>query len=339
MTAPTTDRPWDPGAIIALSSNYWQSCALHAGIALEVFTTVGTRTVTAEEAAEQLGAEARSLTMLLNALVAMRFLERRNGAYANTDASATFLSKESEQYIGHIVMHHHHLVEGWSRLDQAVRTNRPVRGRTAPQADDAWNESFLLGMLNLARQIAPRVAAEVDLASRRRLLDLGGATGIYAIHFCQQNPGLRATVFDRPTSRRFAETTISRFELQDRITFAAGDFTTDTLTGTYDVAWLSHILHSEGPAECRRLLKKVAAVLEPGGRILIHDFLLNDTKDGPLFPALFSLNMLLGTAGGQAYSESDIGDMLREAGATAVERLPFTAPNDSGIIAASFGHG
>ena len=80
------------------------------------------------------------------------------------------------------------------------------------------------------------------------------------------------------------------------------------------------------------ILKKTVAVLEPEGMILIHDFLLSDSMDGPLFPALFSLNMLLGTSSGQSYSEEQIADMLSRAGVKNIRRIPFESPNDSGIM-------
>jgi hypothetical protein len=72
--------------------------------------------------------------------------------------------------------------------------------------------------------------------------------------------------------------------------------------------------------------------MEPGASIVIHDFILDDSMAGPLFPALFSLNMLLGTESGQSYSESQIRDMLSAAGVKNIRRLAIQSPNDSGII-------
>ena len=77
------------------------------------------------------------------------------------------------------------------------------------------------------------------------------------------------------------------------------------------------------------------AALKPGGMVLIHDFLLNDNLDGPLFPALFSLNMLQGTEGGQAYSRGQVEAMLMAAGFTDVTAVAIESPNDSGIVAAA----
>ena len=66
--------------------------------------------------------------------------------------------------------------------------------------------------------------------------------------------------------------------------------------------------------------------------ILIHDFILEDSKDRPLFPAVFSLNMLLNTERGQSYSEGEIRGMLEAAGVSQIKRLGFRGPNDSSVM-------
>jgi predicted O-methyltransferase YrrM len=190
-----------------------------------------------------------------------------------------------------------------------------------------------MGMFNLAMNIAPRVADQIDLDGRRHFLDLGGGPGTYAIHFCLANPQLRATIYDLPTTEPFALQTIGRFNLLDRIQFVPGNYMEEEIKGSYDVAWLSQVLHGEGPDDCKKMIQKAVSVLEPGGLILIHDFILNDDLASPLSPALFSLNMLVNTPDGQAYSEGQISSMLADAGVKNIERLPFNGPNDSGIIA------
>ena len=69
---------------------------------------------------------------------------------------------------------------------------------------------------------------------------------------------------------------------------------------------------------------------------MIHEFILENSMDGPTFPALFSLNMLLGTDGGQSYSESQLMDMLSDAGVKDMKRLDFVGPTESGIISGTF---
>lgn len=163
--------------------------------------------------------------------------------------------------MGHIILHHHHLLDGWAQLGDAVRTGEPVTKRSYGQ--EIERESFLMGMFNLASQIAPQIAAQTDLSSYRRLLDLGGGPGTFAIHFCKANKELEAVIFDRPTTESFARNTISQFKLDNRIQFLAGDFLTDPLAGgPYDVAWLSHVLHSNTLEQCRQLIKKCVASMK-----------------------------------------------------------------------------
>ena len=321
---------WNVGKLIEVSGSYWHACTLHAGVKLDLFSRIDTGDDTAEGIAGGLGYDVRGIAVLLDALAAMGLIVKTKSRYSNTPASKSLLVKGSPQYIGYMIMHHHHLVEAWSRLDQAVRTGKPARERGA--LDEEERESFLMGMFNMAMSIAPRLAGEIDLDKRQHLLDLGGGPGTYAIHFCLANSNLKATVADLTTTRPFAEKTISRFGLSDRIDFTPCNYLNDDVKGSYDVAWLSHILHGEGPDECQMIIKKAVSALEQGGLMLIHDFILNDTSDGPLFPAIFSLNMLINTDKGRSYTESQIREMMTEAGLRNIERLPFKGPTESGIL-------
>jgi SAM-dependent methyltransferase len=234
-----------------------------------------------------------------------------------------------------MIRHHHQLMDGWSRLAEAVRSGRPVRERRS-SADPAGREAFLMGMYNNSRLIAPMVAPAVDLSGCRRLLDLGGGPGTYAIFFCRHYPDLSATVFDLETTRPFAEKVIGEHQMADRVAFREGDFHRDPLsTGDddrYDAVWISHVLHGEGPADCGRLVARAADTLAPGGRLAIHEFILDDDRQGPLFATLFSLNMLIGTEEGRSYTDGELREMMTAAGLERIERVAVDLPNGSGIL-------
>lgn len=321
----------NPGRLLKISGAYWESCALHAALRLDLFTAVSDASVSSASLARKLKADPRAVEMLMNALASMGLLTKTADRYMNTPEAAVFLSRQSDRYMGYIIRHHAYLLNSWSRLDEAVAGGGPVRRRTSLQ-DKTVRRDFLMGMFNLAMGLGPVVAETVNLGDRSRLLDLGGGPGTYAIHFCLKNPNLEAVVLDLATTRPFAEETIGRFGLHDRITFLDGDYLEDEIPGQYDAVWMSHILHAEGPETCRAILRKAVGSLDKGGAVLIHDFLLDDTMDGPLFPALFSLNMLLGTAEGQAYSDAQIRNMMSEAGVSRISRIPLASPNDSGIL-------
>ena len=327
------NRPWNPAELLQLSGGYWSACALHAAVKLDVFTPLSQGPLSAERLASLCSCDPRALAMLLNSLAALELVRKSGENYVSPPFSAKYLARTSSDYLGHIILHHHHLMSGWSRLDEAVRVGAPLRERVSHGDDEEARESFEMGMFNLAMLLAPRIVSHIDLGGRRRLLDLGGGPGTYAVHFCQQNPDLTAVVYDLPTTRPFAERVIERFGLGDRVSFEAGDFEHDEIRGRFDVAWLSHILHSEGPDGCAAIIRKTVAALDPGGLVLVQEFILDDSKAGPLFPALFSLNMLLGTLDGRSYSCAELTRMLATAGVEEIRRLPLELPNGAGVIA------
>ena len=322
---------WHPGTLLQVSGSYWQTCTLHAGVKLDVFSALADAPQTAKALGARIDADQRGLGMLLNALTAMDLLVKVKDRFDLTDAARRFLVKSSSDYIGYMILHHHHLVESWSRMDEAVQSGQPNRS-SASRGDDSRREAFLMGMYNIASQQAPEIASQLSLGGSKRLLDLGGGPGTYAIHFCLYNPSLRAAVFDLPTTRPFAEKTIKKHGLSDRIDFVPGDYLKDDIPGRYDAVWLSHILHAEGPSACQALISKATAVLGTGGTMIIHDFILDESMDGPLFPALFALNMLQGTSAGQSYSGNQIADMMKRAGLREIERLAYCGPMESGIM-------
>ena len=323
---------WHPGKLLEVSGSYWMGCTLHTSVKFDIFTCLGDGSLTAAEMSKKINTSEDGIERLLNALTAMGLLKKNENRFSNTKISNSFLNKESSKYIGYMIQHHHHLVDAWAKLDKAVTTGKPVRTSSSITDDETQRENFLMGMFNLAMSIAPNVAKEIDLKGHKKLIDLGGGPGTYAIYFCLNNPDLKASVFDFHTTRPFAEKNIKKFGLSHRINFIDGNFLKDNIEEKFDTAWLSHILHGDSPEDCQEIIKKTVSALEPGGLIFIHDFILEDTMDGPLFPSLFSLNMLLGTNGGRSYSQQQISDMLTREGIINIKRLDFQGPNDSGII-------
>ncbi len=333
-----TSNDWHPGSILELSGAFWKTCTLHAAVKLDVFTILDGLRLGAEEVAAQAGTGGDATARLLDALSAMGLLTKEDGLYVNTEAASAYLSKSSPQYLGYMILHHHHLVDLWKNLDKSVRTGKPVRGFLAGYGDeeeDEWErEAFLMGMYNNANLLAPRIVRQVDLTGRRRLLDMGGGPGTYAIWFCRQYPELTAVVFDLPTARPFAEKVIEEAGMSGRIGFAAGNYLDQDLPGGFDVVWMSHILHGESFSDCGNMVQKAYNALEAGGMVAIQEFIMDDDRSGPEFPGLFSLNMLVATDEGRAYTGKEISRMLEKSGFKDIRRLPWEGPTQSGLISA-----
>jgi len=331
-------KQWTGGEILGLSGSYWQAFALQAGVVLDIFTVLegmeknGTP-LTVPELARAVQCDERALGMLISGLTAMGFLGCAGDALTLPDHSRTYLSRNSSGYVGFIIRHHSHLVPAWGKLAEAVKTGNPMRDISSSHTEnEVEREAFLMGMFNVAVNQAETVAATLDLSGGKRLLDLGGGPGTYAVYFCKANPDLAATVFDKPTTEPIARNIVRRYGLEDRIDFIGGNFLEDALPEGYDVIWISQILHGDSPADAAKLVTKAGKALKPGGLLAIQDFLLDNDRSGPAHPALFGLNMLVGTAGGQAYTWAEVETMMRDAGVDSISRLDVALPMNCGIL-------
>ncbi len=326
-------KSWSAAALLESTGSYWQACAIMAGVNLDLFNLLAVQKETSAGLAKRTETDERALAMLLRALAALELLEENGGIYHCSLSAMTFLVSDSPQYLGNIISHQHHLVESWAQLDKAVASGKPLRQRSS-FSEQEWRKSFLLGMQNLANLIAPQLVPQIDIGQRTQMLDLGGGPGTWSIHFCQHNPNLHSTIFDLPGSKEIAEKEINDADMVNRIDFEAGDFNSSAFSARYDVIWMSHILHGEGEANCSALINKAAAALKDDGLLIIHEFILNDNDPGPVYSALFALNMLLGTDEGAAYSERQLRGMLTAAGLQKVKRLKLPPQSRSGIILA-----
>lgn len=321
------EKDWTAREILQLTGAYWASCALQTAVTLDVFTHLDSGPKDEAVLAAALDCNPRAFAMLMGALAAMNFVKRSEGELAAVESVLPFLSRNSSDYLGFIIKHQANILPAWSMLETAVRTGKSVaRHRTSDTDDPAEREAFLMGMFNIACLQAERIADAFDLSGKTRLIDVGGGPGTYAIYFCRKNPELQATIFDLPTTQPFAEKTVKRFGLEKRIAFKAGNFISDTLPEGHDVAWLSQVLHGEAPEDAAALVASAGRCLLPGGFLCVQEFMLDDDRSGPEHAALFSLNMLVQTPGGQSYSRREIRDFLLQAGAKSVRELELPLP-------------
>ena len=181
---------------------------------------------------------------------------------------------------------------------------------------------LLQDLLVVAAMLAvPALAAAVDCGAARRLLDVGGGSGVYAIALAERFEALAATVLEAAPVDAIARRTIRTAGLDDRIAVVTADMFTGPWPADHDVHLFSNVLHDWDEDDCRRLLDKSAQALAPGGRILVHDMLLDDDKAGPLWAAEYSV-LLSTVTQGRLYSAAEIGGWLAERGFTIVAHAP-----------------
>jgi SAM-dependent methyltransferase len=275
----------------------------------------------AGQTAAWLKADARGAGIFLNGLAALGLVDKSLDYFKNSELASRYLVQGSENYRGAIIKHIEHTWErGWEDLKETVLLGHPPQADpekwldARPERDEAEVRAFIWGMHAIARDLAPTVAAKLDLKSVRRLLDLGGGPATYAINFAQANPQLQATVFDLPMPIELARENIAKNGLTDRVGTLAGNFLQDDIGTGYDFIWVSQILHSHDEGQCRLIIAKAVAALAPGGTLAIQDFYLNADGASPTGAAMFGVHMLAVTPRGRAYTHDEVAAWMQAAG-------------------------
>ncbi len=311
--------PLTPRTLMELATAFQRSRPLLTAFELGVFTALNDEARTSEETAAALGTDARATDRLMNALVALGVLEKEGGRFRNTTVAASHLVKGRPDYLGGLG-HTNHLWDSWSRLTDVVRSGHAAGlGDTNDRGED-WLRPFIAAMHTRGRQSAAEVVGLLDLAGVARVLDVGGGSGAYAMAFARARTGISAVVFDLPNVVPLTRMYVAQEGLAAEVTTAAGDYLTAPLGDGFDLVFMSAVIHSNAADDNRLLFKKAAQALNPGGRLVVQDFLMTEERDGPLMPALFALNMLVGTPEGDTYTESEIRGWMADAGFGAIAR-------------------
>ncbi len=307
---------------------YMPSRVLLTALELDLFTAVASaRPPTFEAIAGALGTDLRATGVLLDAVVALGVLSKREGNYANGPVAARFLAAGAPDDARAALCHNLSLWTSWSSLTEVVRTGRPVRHEEMAARGDAWTGPFIAAMHRNAALRAPLLVKAVQAEGARRMLDVGGGSGAYATAFAQAVPGLTAEVLDLPPVLPITERHIAAAGLTARVRTRAGDLRRDDLGDGYDLVLLSAICHMLGPEENRALFRRVHAALVPGGRLVIQDQLMSDDRTSPRAGALFAVNMLVGTPSGGTYTAREYESWLAEAGFGEFRRVALPGPN------------
>ncbi|MSQ77445.1 MAG: methyltransferase [Nitrospiraceae bacterium] len=304
---------------------YWETKILLTAVKLDLFSAIDTKPRTADEVAQRMGADARTLELLMNALVATGVLTKDGDRFANTSVAQTHLVKTSPGYIGHLLMLHDAEWNNWGKLEESVKTGRSPVTQHVFETDPELGASVLSVLHRIGEQSGPALAKRLALGEARTMLDLGGGAGTNAIAFCTVYPDLKATVFDLPQTLRVTERTVKQAGLEDRITLKPGNFNKDSLGASYDIVLMSDILHYQDDRMNAAVVKNVHAHVNPGGRLVIKDRFLDDTGTGPAWTTAFAVHILVNTEKGRCYRTADAMRWMTDAGFSSVIELEQTA--------------
>ncbi len=300
--------------------SFMKSRAILTAVELDIFTHLHMQPSSARDLCESLSLDLRAATRLLDSLITFGLLEKEGGTYRTTDKGA-FLSSNHPETVLPMALHMSDLWRTWSGLTDVVRSGPDSKRESGIKSDKMDLKVFIGAMHSVAKELSIEIADDYDASAFHRLMDIGGASGTYTIAFLRKNPNLRAVLFDLEEVIPIAEERLREEGLHERVVLAAGNFYKDALPKGCDLALLSAIIHQNSIEENLDLYRKIFKALDPGGKILIRDHIMDESRTKPPGGAIFALNMLVNTHGGDTYTFSEVKEGLEKAGFTEVKLL------------------
>jgi hypothetical protein len=327
-----------PENIMQVGLGFWASKTLLSAVELGLFTELAQGPLALKTIEQRLHLNPRSSRDFLDALVALRFLNRNGETYENTPETDCFLDRKKSSYVGGILeMANARLYNFWGSLTEALRSGNPqnecktgLDNFEALYRDREKMESFLSGMTGISLPAARAMAEKFPWDDYKTFADVGCAQGAVPVQIALHHGHVQGIGFDLPIVQPVFERYVRTHALHDRLQFAAGDFFKDPLPKV-DVVIMGHILHDWNLEQKRMLIAKAYEALPAGGALVVYEALIDDDRSRNAFGLLMSLNMLIETTGGFDYTGADCAGWMRESGfrETRVEHL---AGPDSMVI-------
>ncbi|MBV9003213.1 MAG: methyltransferase [Solirubrobacterales bacterium] len=317
-----------PDTIFEVMMGFMASKHLFIANEIGLFTALAKGPATLERVAEEIRVPARTLRIVADAMVALGFLEREDGAYRNGATADAFLSGNGPMNLSPALRFMNAIAYPlWEGFERAARSDAPARGElTAEQ-----QKIFSAGIEALTEGPARSLANSYDFSHHRRLLDVGGGTGSFLVAILSAHQTLEGTLFELPQVADIAKRNLAASPVAARVSVIAGNAMENDLPEGHDVVLLANIVHYFLPKQNVELVERVRASVEPGARLLLVDFWTDPTHTQPV-PAALMAGEFLANVGGDVYSAEEMRAWLARTGWREVEKLPL-AGAQSAIVA------
>ena len=307
--------------ISALTYGFIASKALFAALELDLFTRIAQGADTVSAIAQAVGIAPNRARTLLTALKTVGLVSEADARFANAPATSAFLVAgargDFRDYVR--VVNGGFLYEGLRHLGKALRGERvfPDKGlyegivySEGGVGGAAFSAAQHAGSLGPAHLMAKRT----ELDGARSLLDVAGGSGAYTLAFLRQYPDLRATILDFPETMETAKRYVAEAGMSDRVRHVGGNAITTEWPGGQDVVLMSYLWSAVGASDIQVLARKAFAASAPGGRVLIHDFMVDDAHETPKFAAWYLLASMVDNPGAECLTPAFVEGALRDAG-------------------------
>jgi cyclopropane fatty-acyl-phospholipid synthase-like methyltransferase len=249
----------------------------------------------------------------------MGLLTKNGNRFRNTPISKRYLDATSPKSITNFLWLAGQHWEDWMNLTLAIQKGRPT-DNIDTQDDPEFRTRFAKALHERSFYVTPQLVRHIHLGKAKTLMDLGGGAGSYAFAFARKNPGLHATIFDRPAAVKVALMEAKKEGLSKKISVIGGDLFRDSYGGPYDVIFFSNVIHIYGLSQNQIILKKVKKALSPGGRFIIVEYFLDKNQTRPPDVSSFALMMFLFTETGRCYTWDEVTQWLKAGGFSQFKR-------------------
>ncbi len=324
MASPT-QRPGtapDAASLLQMAFSFAPTRILQSALELGAFDQIAAGRRTAAEVANAASAKERGTRMLLDSLVSLQLLTKRDGHYDLAPVAAEHLVRGRPGYMGSVI--EARLNErGWQNLTDTIRTGTPVQHAESQQDAEEFFPVLVRSLHVINMPFARRLASALGAGTTHsglKVLDIACGSGVWGIAVAEADQRATVTAQDYPRMLEIARDHAKRHRVENRVEYLPGDLKEVAFgENRYDVAILGNIVHSEGERSSRDLFRRIRPALRPGGRIAVIDMVPNDARTGPPFPIFFALQMLLNTTEGDTYTLTQYTRWLTEAGFRQVE--------------------
>lgn len=309
----------DAREIARIAYGFKASKALFTAIDLGVFARLSDGPQTLSALAADMNLAANRLETLLTALTSLGLLSKNTDGYANAPGCNEYLVPGKPNYFGDYfrLQTDRFIYPAFDDLTSLIRGDggSDVWGEYEELMSDAARaETFSRGQHAGSLGPAAALAKHADLSSRERLLDVGGGSGAFTIALCLRNPGLCSTILDFPNALRVARSFVDEVGLGERVAYHEADATAGEWPPGHDVVLMSFLLSAVSAAVTDDLLGRAYESLPVGGMLVVHDFMVNDSRTGPPDAALWFLTCMFNAPDGIVLTPQRIEQRIKAAG-------------------------
>lgn len=316
--------------ISEIAFGFMASKALFTALHMDLFTLLADKPVTATELAEKCGMPENRVTIVLTALTTTGLVTHKGDQYQNSPGAMSFLVRGAKYDFGDYLRYQidRQMFPFMNQLEDVVFDRLPpdnVDSYAAWMGDE--NEAHLYSESQHAGSLGPgrSLARLIDLSSAEHLLDVAGGTGGFAIRLCEANPKLRVTVLDFPNVVSLGEQKVGQAALSDRIAFVGGNALESEWPSPVDAVLMSYLFSGVPGESVPGLIRHAHDVLNPGGYFIVHDFMVNDDRQGPTLAALWQLQHMAFTPDAASSTPGWVAGLMAEQGFTDVQDAELIA--------------